>query len=199
MNMSRIKTISVICFLFLTFSIFSSIVNAQTSANSPAKSGQGESEQTMHALLNEVRELRLAIQQSNLSVYRTQVVVERMRLQQQLVDRLSERLRGTREQIANWKRELGEWQEETKMIERRINRTTDATERSNLEEQQERFKSRLAAFALENTRMQEQESQLTGQLNIEQAKLADFNDQLDTLQRELEIQPAENQKGKALK
>src|SRR5262245_14657884 len=53
MTMSRIKTISIICFLFLTTSIFSSIVNPQTAANKAAKSVQeGESEQTMHALLN---------------------------------------------------------------------------------------------------------------------------------------------------
>ena len=193
--MSRIKTVSVICFIFLTTSIFSSIANPQTAANSSTKAAQGESEQTMQALLNEVRQLRLAIQQSNLSIYRTQVIVERMRMQQQHVDRLRE----TRERIANWKRGEGEWQAEIKMFERRINRATDPNERSNLEEQQERTKSRVAAYALENTRMLEQESQLAGQLNIEQAKLADFNDQLDTLQRELEMQPAENQKGKGLK
>ena len=187
--MSRIKTLSVICFIFLTTSFLSSIVNPQTAASSPARAAQGESEQTMHALLNEVRELQLAIQQSNLSVYRTQVIVERMRSQQQQVERLGERLRGTRERIASWKREQGEWQEEIKMIERRINRATDVNERANLEEQHERSKSRMADLAQENTRMLEQESQLAGQLNIEQAKLADFNDQLDALQRELEIQP----------
>jgi hypothetical protein len=44
----------------------------------------------------------------------------------------------------------------------------------------------------EETRLRENESQLTAQLQIEQAKLAELNDQLDALQRELETSPSEN-------
>jgi chromosome segregation ATPase len=192
MNMSRIKTISVICFLFLTTSIFGSLGSPQTTVNSPAKAAQGENAQTMQALLNEVRQLRLAIQQSNLSIYRAQVLVERTRSQQQRVDRLAERLRETRERMANWKMGQAELQDELKMTEARINRVTEAAERAGQEEHQERLKTRLASMAQENTRLQEQESQLAGQLNIEQARLAEFNDQLDALQRELETPPVEN-------
>jgi chromosome segregation ATPase len=188
--MSRSKTISVICFLILTISIFGSFGSSQTTVNSPAKAAQGE--QTMQALLNEVRQLRIAIQQSNLSVYRAQVIVERSRSQQQRVDRLADRLRETRDRMANWKMGQADLQFELKMIEERINRTTDAAERSHQEDNQERIKTRLAALAQENTRLQEQESQLAGQLNIEQARLAEFNDQLDALQRELETPPVES-------
>jgi hypothetical protein len=188
--MSRIKTISVICFLFLATSIFGSFASPQTTVNNPAKTAQGE--QTMQALLNEVRQLRIAIQQSNLSAYRTQVIVERMRSQQQRVDRLTERLRETRDRIANWKRGQAEMQDELKIIEARINRATEVADRAHWEEQQERLKNRLASMAQENTRLQEQESQLAAQSNIEQARLAEFNDQLDALQRELETQPVES-------
>jgi chromosome segregation ATPase len=190
--MSRIKTIFVIVFLFLTTSIFGSSGNPQTTVNSPPKAAQGENAQTMQALLNEVRQLRLAIQQSTLSVYRAQVIVERMRSQQQRVDRLNERLREIRDRIANWKMGQSDMQNEMKMIEGRINRATEAAERANLEEHQERMKTRLASMAQENTRLLEQESQLAAQLNIEQARLTELNDQLDALQRELEIQPVES-------
>src|SRR5262245_66151070 len=91
--MSRIKTISVICLLFLTTFGFASFGKSQTTTNSPAKAEQGENERTMQALLNEVRQLRLAIQRSNLSSYHAQVIIERMRSQQQSVDRLTDRLR----------------------------------------------------------------------------------------------------------
>jgi chromosome segregation ATPase len=192
MNMSRIKTISVISFLFLTTSIFGSVGNPQATVNGPAKAAQGENSQPMQALLNEVRQLRIAIQQSNLSVYRAQVIVERMRSQQQRVDRLTERLRETRERMANWKMGQTEVQDELKMIEGRINRATEVADRTNWEEHQERLKTRLASMAQENTRLQEQESQLAGQLSIEQAKLAEFNDQLDALQRELETPTVES-------
>jgi chromosome segregation ATPase len=185
--MSTNKILTVICILFLTTSLFSSIANPQTAANSSANAGQ--SEQSTQALLNEVRQLRLAIQQLSLSGYRSQVIVERLRSQQQRVDRLSDRLRETRDRIAGLKREQYFLQDELKRIENRLNRATEFAERTTLEEQQERLKSRLDDQARESTRMQEQESQFAGQLNLEQGKLAEFNDQLDSLQRELETRP----------
>lgn len=196
--MSLIRTISIICFLFLATSIITSIANPQTAEN-PARAAQGESEKTMKALLSEVRQLRLAIQQSNISLYRAQVTVERMRTEQQQVDRLTERLRVTRERVNDLKMDQSNIQGELNLLGARINRTTNAAELFNQEEQQERLKARMAAMAQENTRMQDQETQLSQQLNIEQAKLADFNDQLDALQRELETQPAENQAGQGVK
>jgi uncharacterized coiled-coil protein SlyX len=50
----------------------------------------------------------------------------------------------------------------------------------------------LGSLAQQETRLREVESQLAQQLQTEQAKLADLNEQLDALQRELEIPPAEN-------
>lgn len=199
--MSRVKTVSVLCLLFFMFLVISSIGNPQTTINDQARAGQGQVDnaQTMQALLSEVRQLRLAIQQSNLSIYRAQVIVERMRTEQQQVDRLTERLRETREGVNVWKREQSDVQDELKFLEVRINRTTNAAELFNQEEQQQRLKARMAFMAQENTRMQEQESQLTQQLILEQGKLSDFNDQLDALQRELETQPAENQPGQGIK
>ena len=44
--------------------------------------------QPMQALVNEVRQLRLAIERSNLSAYQAQVTLERLRWQQPRVDRL---------------------------------------------------------------------------------------------------------------
>src|SRR5262245_36733321 len=72
MNMSRIKAISIICLLFMTTLVFTSFGGPQTATNNNAKTAQGENEPTMQALLNEVRQLRLAIQKSNLSAYHAQ-------------------------------------------------------------------------------------------------------------------------------
>ncbi|HEV2666222.1 MAG TPA: hypothetical protein VG324_14990, partial [Blastocatellia bacterium] len=108
--MLRIKAISIICLLFLTTLGFVSFGRSQTATNNNAKAAQGENEQTMQALLNEVRQLRLAIQKSNLSAYHAQLIIERMRSQRQHVDRLSERLRDARERIANAKIPQAEFQ-----------------------------------------------------------------------------------------
>jgi chromosome segregation ATPase len=191
MNMSRIKAISIICLLFMTTLVFTSFGGPQTATNNNAKTAQGENEPTMQALLNEVRQLRLAIQRANLSAYHAQLIIERMRSQRQQVDRLTERLRDTRDRIANMKMAQIDLQGELKRIEGRLsrnNRQSDPVE----DENQEIVKTRLAALVKEETRLQEVESQLTAQLQIEQAKLAELNDQMDALQRELEMPPPEN-------
>jgi len=188
--MLRIKSISIICLLFLTVVVFASFGRSQT-ATSNAKVAQGDNEQTMQALLNEVHQLRLAIQKSNLSAYHTQVIVERMRLQQQQVVRLTENLRETRDRISNVKMAQTEIQNELKKFEGRLsrdNRGPDAQE----EEQLETFKTRLGLMAQEEARLREIESQSAAQLQIERARLAEFDDQLDALRRELEMPPAEN-------
>jgi len=196
MYMPRIKIISVICLLFLTIVVFSSFGAHQTTTNNNANAAQGENEQTMQALVNEVRQLRLAIQRSNLSGYHAQVVIERMRSQQQIVDRLTERLRGVRDEAVGMKMYMplqqAEIQNRLKEIEASLNDPVDANTRRAREGQLEITKQRLGLMAQQETRLQEKESQLVAQLQIEQAKLTELNDQLDALQREMEMPPAEN-------
>ena len=189
--MSRTNTIAVVCLIFLAPLGFTSFGSSQTTPNIPMQTGQGESAQTMQALLNEVRQLRLAIQRSTLSAHNAQAIIERMRSQQQLVDRLTDRLRETRDRVANVKLGQIDLQGELKRSEGRLsrdNRQADPVE----EENQEIVKTRLGFLAQEEARMREQESQIVAQLPIEQARLAELNDRLDALQRELETPPAEN-------
>jgi hypothetical protein len=70
----------------------------------------------------------------------------------------------------------------------RDNRQADPVE----EENQEIVKTRLGFLAQEEARMREQESQIVAQLPIERARLAELDDRLDALQRELETPAAEN-------
>ena len=194
-NMPRIKSISIICLLFLTVAVFASFGRSQTETNN-AKTAQGDDEQTMRALVNEVRQLRLAIQRSNSSAYHSQVVIERMRSQQQAVDRVADRLRWARDEASRFKMYMplqqAEIQNRLKEIEANLSENLDANTRRAREGELEIAKQRLGLMAQEETRLRENESQLTAQLQIEQAKLAELNDQLDALQRDLEIPPAEN-------
>src|SRR5262245_7364592 len=195
MNMLRIKAISIICLLFLTILVFTSFGGPQTTNNS-AKDAQGDNEQSMQALVNEVRQLRLAIQRSNLSAHHSQVVIERMRSKQQTVDRLAERLRWARDEASRSKMYMPLQQAETqnrlKLIEADLSETLDAKTRRAKEGELEIIKQRLGIIGQEETRLRENESQLAAQLQIEQAKLAELDDQLEALRRELEMPPAEN-------
>jgi hypothetical protein len=195
-NMSRIKDISIICLLFLTTLVFTSFGSPQTATDNNAKGAQGDNEQAMQALVNEVRQLRLAIQRSNLSAHHSQVVIERMRSQQQTVDRLTERLRWARDEASRFRMYLplqqAEIQNRLKGIEANLNDALDANTRRAREGELEVTKQRLGMMAQEETRLRENESQLAAQLQIEQAKLGELNDQLDAMQRELEMPPSEN-------
>jgi chromosome segregation ATPase len=190
--MSPNKTISIIGLFLLIGLGLTSRGNAQTTSNNTTQAPQSESTQVMQALLSEVQQLRLAIQRSNLNIYHAQIAIERMRLQQQRVDRQSEQLRGTREHIAGLRMGQAEIQEELKRIERRLNEESDAVRRRDIEGPDETMKTRLAQMAQEETRLREQETQLAAQLQTEQGRLAELNDQLDKLQRELQIPPTEN-------
>jgi len=194
--MLRIKAISIICLLFLTTLVFTSFGGPQTATNNNPEVAQGENGQTMRELVYEVRQLRLAIQRSNLSAYHSQVVIERMRSQQQSVDRLTDRLRGIRDEAFEFKMYMPlqqtEIQNRLKEIEASLNDPLDAKTRRAREGELEIAKQRLGTLAQQETRLQEKESQLVAQLQIEQAKMTELNDQLDALQRELEAPPSEN-------
>ena len=194
--MLRIKAISTICLLFLATLVFTSFGDPQTATGADAKDAQGDNEQAMQALVNEVRQLRLAIQRSNLSAHHSQVVIERMRSQQQTVDRVAERLRWAREEASRFKMYMpiqqAEIQNRLKIIEADLSETLDAKTRRAKEGELEITKQRLGMMGQEETRVRETESQLAAQLQIEQAKLTELNDQLDALQRELETPSSEN-------
>jgi len=188
--MSHIKTISVIFLFLLTTIVFASFASPQTTNLNRAKVADGDDAQTVRVLLNEVHQLRLAIQQSQLSGHHTQVVIERMRSQQQIVERLNERLRNTREEILRWKMyfplQQTEMQNQLKILETSVRESVEPNSRQRYEGEIEITKQRLGLLTQEETLLRERESQLTTQLQIEQAKLSELNDQLDSVQRELE-------------
>ncbi|HEV2663677.1 MAG TPA: hypothetical protein VG324_02140 [Blastocatellia bacterium] len=157
--MSRTKTIFVVCILLLTALGGASFGRPQTTPNSPAQTAQGENAQTMQALLNEVRQLRFAIQRSTLSAHHAQVIIERMRSQQQQADRLTDRLRYTRDRIAHVKLGQIDLQGELKRSEGRLRRNNIQSEPVE-DENQEIVKTRMKILAQEEARMRERESQL---------------------------------------
>src|SRR5262245_51272662 len=106
--MSQAKRFLIFAILLLVCLSLSSFSRPQANTNSVNQSQQGDNGQTMQALLNEVRQLRLAIQRSNLNAYHAQVTFERVRMQQQRVDRLNEKLGQTREEIAKIKIEMAQ-------------------------------------------------------------------------------------------
>ena len=141
----------------------------------------------MQALVNEVRQLRLAIQRSNLNTYHAQVTLERFRLQQQQVNRVNEKLDVVRSRLAQLKLDQTRVSADAKRVEDNLTTETDPGKRHDLEAFRQSLKLELERMVPTETQAREQETLLTGQLQIEQAKLAELNERLDALQKELEF------------
>src|SRR5690349_319238 len=90
--------------------MFPGLVSAQSNK-------QSNDAQTLQALLAEVRQLRLALQKSNLMVYRSQITIERIRAARGRVDLLTGKLEQLRNEIAEMDLQLPQAAERIKLME----------------------------------------------------------------------------------
>jgi hypothetical protein len=148
------------------------------SANSNTTS-QRSQEQSLQDLVNEVRQLRAMLLRVNTTVYRANVVVERMKIQQELVSRGSRDLDDVREQLGQTRVDILKLKETVKQIE------ADA-------EAGVKDPAGLAAAKLElenavqrEIRLIQRETQLTNDLSTERLKLFELNERLTKLEMEL--------------
>jgi hypothetical protein len=101
--MSLVKSLTLAFVLCLVTFCCVSPTRAQAQTNKPAESTQGDRDQTLKQLLTEVRELRLAVQRATVSNTRSQMLIERVRVQQAHVDALSRQLENIHSQVADMK------------------------------------------------------------------------------------------------
>ena len=185
--MSRVKGLSLVGLVLLTIVVCASFSNSRLRTTQANPAPQGDSGQPMQAILNEVHLLRLAIQRSNLNTYHAQVTLERFRLQQQQVNRLNEKMDSVRARLAKIKLDQDGISEEVKQAESNLAKEADPAKRRELEKVQQGLKLGMDHIAKLETQVREEETQLVGQLQVEQAKLTELNERLDALQKELEI------------
>jgi chromosome segregation ATPase len=164
---------------------------AQTDkATEPARDGE---RQVLQALLKEVRELRLALQRMNLSAYRAQIVVERIRAQNGRIERLSQELEMVRREMEGMDDHLPRLKEMLKELEQQVSREGDGPRRAELEMQYKAIKAEMEEQPRRQQRQRDREAQLLTQLQTEQTKLDVLNDRLESLERDLELeQPGDN-------
>lgn len=165
---------------------------AQTSSGETS-TGQSDS-QTIKALLDEVRQLRLVLQRNSLATYRAQVTLERLKFQQARVDQLFKEQADLQNRIKEVERNLPVLSNQAGELEKLLAVAATPTERNEREMMIRAIKGELEN---EKQRLQDwrkREPQIAARLQTEQAKLAELNDNLDKLERELESAAAD--KGK---
>jgi hypothetical protein len=155
--------------------------------------GQQQSDATLQTLLNEVRQLRLALERSAVVAPKIQVTLQRMQLQQEQVTRLSRQLEDVRNQLAHSGAEAVDIGAQLKVDETRLASEQDATRRKQIEEETRMLKLRLEQVSerqsMQATQQQARESELAGRLQTEHNKLNELNDRLTGLERMLDGPP----------
>jgi peptidoglycan hydrolase CwlO-like protein len=143
-----------------------------------AATKKSNQEQIVQEILSEVRQLRVEVQRLKSSAYQTQVVIERLRLQQDQVTRLTREISEVREKIS-----------ETKIRQVKMNGMFEETEKqtqSGVISQSElkKISGEIEELKQREQRLTEQESQLSAELDAERVKLITLNKRLEELGRE---------------
>jgi chromosome segregation ATPase len=174
MKLSRPMIVLFIAFLGITIS-----ANANAQSKSSSTTAPTQSEQLLNDLLTEVHGLRVAIQQMSVNAYRGQIMVERLRLQQEQVSRLTRDLSSIREEIAELKAQQSNFKERLEDAEKQADAgTISSTQLNDVRRVMTDLKRREQS-------LNEREAELSNSLNQERATLNELNNRLDSLEKEI--------------
>jgi chromosome segregation ATPase len=162
------------------------LLAALVAASAPAQTTNPDNA-TMQKLLDEVRQLRVTLEKSVSLGPRMQLILQRAQLQDARVARISLQLDEVRKQIAAETAEQTHANERLAKIEQDVSAETDAGRRAQLEDMRTALK--MAAGNGPDQQLRARESELASSLGTEQAALHEFNEKLDSIERQLEAPP----------
>ena len=180
------KNKTLIC--MLVFAAFFGLRSAPTvlSQGRPDSGPPQAGDKLLAALLEEMRQLRIILQRTNVISHRLQITLERIRLQQARIDSIVLNSEGVRARLGDLRAARPQMDEQIRYAEDLLTRTTEANRRAELEQQMMEMKSRLGMWTREEEQLRNREAELGSELQTEQVKLSDLHNQLDRLVRELE-------------
>ena len=187
--------------LFVAVLFLSSAQNVYTQGSAPAEppsSSNGQTElQVLRALLDEVRQLRGALQRNSFLQHHSNLLFERLRRQGDLITRFERELQELRQDM----RELSdngryeEQNEDLKQLETELGQAVDPTQRADLAVEYGRVSRSLErhkkADAEELARKREREPKLEERIRLENATLLDLYSQLEAFERDIDLQTIE--------
>ncbi len=157
-------------------------VNGQN--NKPA-----EDKEAIQELLTEVRLLRQALQtlqRMSVDTYRSQLLVDRIRVNREDLRRLTAALNETRETLRKTQLTIPSFTDQVKMQETQVQLEVDQAKRSQLDFELKRTKDALENYKSQIEPLMEREQQLSAELSKEKAQLEELEGRLDLLERGIE-------------
>ena len=147
---------------------------------------KSETDPTTKALLNEVRLLRQTLQNTGLNAYRSQILLERIKINNEQIVRLSAALNQTREQLEKTEATIPRQGERVKLLETMIENEIDAVKRAQLDFEVKELKRSLEVYKRGVTQLREREQEQAAQLQAQQGKLAELERRLEMLEEQIE-------------
>ena len=146
---------------------------------------QQPNQDTLGALLVEVRGLRSAIEQMASVGPSIQLAMGRRQLQEQRINTLIRRGDVVRDALTAAHKRAGELRDRFGNLQRALEESTEPLHRSNIEGQLPMIKQDLARATAEIQRLQTEESEAAAQVSSEQKRWAEINQRLEELDRAL--------------
>ena len=169
--------------LFFVFSMFIFAPrHCIAQSDSPSKSGGQGQDKVMQELLSEVRQLRLAIQRTSVNAYRGQVMIERLRLQQSQVNRISQDLETVRNHTNDLRSARVVLKQKLDGMEKQFDAGIISEPQLNL------AKAELEEINQREQGLIERENKLASELSQERATLDELNRRLDALEQEMVLE-----------
>lgn len=148
-----------------------------------------DDKEAIQELLTEVRMLRQALQtlrRMNVDTYRSQLLVDRIRVNREDVRRLTASLNETRDTLRRTQLTIPSFTDQVKMQETQFQLEVDPARRSQLEFELKRTREALENYKTQIDPLKEREQQLSAELNKEKTQLEELEGRLDLLERGIE-------------
>jgi len=160
-----------------------------TQSASAQNSKEAEDKQVLQSLLSEVTLLRQAMQtmqRMSVDTFRSQLLVERVRLQREDVQGMASALDETRESIEKTARTIPTFIDRQKVMETYIQQETDAFKRAKVELELKQNKDSVENYKTQLERLRTREQEMASQLQLGKTKLEELEGRLDVLERAIE-------------
>jgi predicted nucleic acid-binding Zn-ribbon protein len=159
-------------------------------AVAPGAMGQISDSQTLGAILEEIRQLRQDVTAMTVVAQRVQILLYRVQLQENVVNRSRERFDVARVAVEDVERNRVEVTGSIKQQEEKVRSVQDAGERAALEESVRDLKRTLETWAREEMPLRSREAEASDEFRREETKLRELQERLSRLESQLEAYPA---------
>jgi chromosome segregation ATPase len=139
--------------------------------------------QTTQTLINEIRQLRLDLQATAAVVQRAQILMYRLQVESGLLSRATQRLDDTRRTCSSLQSQIKSYNMQIEQYEARQRAAQTPAEAKNMEDTLVRIRPQLAQWINEEQQCQPRQIDAQSQLQAAQARVDDFQGQLDKLDK----------------